>query len=256
MSSLDFSHQEVLRARTYHRPLYLALVADTALVRGRSRRARVGVERSVPPRLRARLGGRGGRIRGDRDHVVIARAASARLLAGLRPGAALGLLDPDRGCVARRPDEGLGRVGRARRGRVDGGRRARARVPVGLAGGRGGRARGRRPRALVPDAARVRAALQPLRAARGRAAGGRAARSRGARRRSGARHPRRRREPADDEGERVRVRAGADAPRRALRHAADERRRAGDQADRRTRARPPARAARRQGDAAGNGVRA
>jgi STE24 endopeptidase len=31
MSSLDFSHQEVLRARTYHRPLYLALVADTAL---------------------------------------------------------------------------------------------------------------------------------------------------------------------------------------------------------------------------------
>jgi len=31
MSSLDFSHQEVLRARAYHRPLYLALVADTAL---------------------------------------------------------------------------------------------------------------------------------------------------------------------------------------------------------------------------------
>ncbi len=31
MSSLDFSHHEVLRARTYHRPLYLALAADTAL---------------------------------------------------------------------------------------------------------------------------------------------------------------------------------------------------------------------------------
>ncbi|HVM56865.1 MAG TPA: M48 family metallopeptidase [Gaiellaceae bacterium] len=31
MSSLDFSHEEVLRAGAYHRPLYLALAADTAL---------------------------------------------------------------------------------------------------------------------------------------------------------------------------------------------------------------------------------
>jgi STE24 endopeptidase len=31
MTSLDFSHQEVVRAGAYHRPLYVALVADTAL---------------------------------------------------------------------------------------------------------------------------------------------------------------------------------------------------------------------------------
>ena len=90
---------------------------------------------------------------------------------------------------------------------------------------------------------RARAALQPLRAARGRAARRRSRRARGPRGRARAGRARRRREPAHAQGERVRLRDRRDAARRALRHAAARGAAARARGRRRPRARPPARAA-------------
>ena len=166
MSSLDFSHQEVLRARTYHRPLYLALVADTAL--SVAVLVVLGWVWSGPYHLVSGLGWAGAAA--GYAAIVITLSSLVRLPLGYWRGFVRerrwGFSTQTAGAwlVDRAKGWGVSVVLVA--AGVDGGRRARARVPVGLARGRGRRARRRRPRALVPGAARVRAALQPLRAAR------------------------------------------------------------------------------------------
>ena len=152
--------------------------------------------------------------------VVGARPAAALGLARLGLGAALGLLDavasaPGSGTWPR--DSSLGAVlaGLGLAALV--GRRA-----PGRAGGRSRPRSGRRcSRSLLSLLApllfeRLFNRFEPLR----RGAGARPARALGARGRAGADDARRRREPEDDEAQRVRLGARPDAAARPLRHAA------------------------------------
>ena len=108
MSDLDFSHEDVERARRYHRPLYLAFAVELAPRRRRLLAPRVELARrpALGRRRRARLGGRGRRVGGARARRRGARPAAARRLARARARAALGLLDADRRGVGGRPGEG------------------------------------------------------------------------------------------------------------------------------------------------------
>src|SRR5262249_9559512 len=191
----------------------------------------------------------GGRLCRPRQRRPARRPAAGLLLAGPRPGAGVGLLDPGRPGLVRRSAEGRGDWARPRRRLLDWPRRAAARTAVCLARRCSCRARLRRLPARVRGAGRARASVQPLRPARGRTARDGAPCGGRARRRPRARRARRRREPAHDEGERVRLRDRRDAPRRPLRHAPGLRRRGAAEARRRARARSPAQASRREADA-------
>ena len=224
MADLDFSHEDVERARRYHRPLYFAFAAAT-------RASPVAVYSLlawswIGDRLWDAVDGLGwaGAAAAWAALVLVvadARPAAARRLARARARAALGLLDADRARLARRPGEGA-RDQRSCSAPACGSppSGSPARCPAG------GRCRRRRrsrcstlflafvaPVVLEPlfnrfeplADAQLAAELRALAERRGRA---------------GPRRARRRREQAHDEGERVRLRARRDAPRRALGHAA------------------------------------
>ena len=158
------------------------------------------------------------RVRGDRRRRGGSGEDAVFSVERAHPRAALGVLDAAAAVVGRRP----GKDGRRQHrpyGR-DPAWAGRARPCVaGLVGSaRRGRARVRNTPPFVPGAGRARTSVQPLLAAAGRDAGGGAAPTRGAGWRP---HPRRARpghEPSHPEGERVRVRARANATGRRVRH--------------------------------------
>ncbi len=228
-------------------PAARTLVADGRVLRGRARAGRRLPPAALPraarrPRARRRRARRAGvdlpralallpadlalagcrrrGVRGARDRVLERRPDAARAVAGLVARAEVGLLDAGRRSLAGRSHEGPRRVDRARRRCVGCGRGARAGA-AGLVGraGRGHPRVGRAP-ALVRRARRPRTALQPLPPARRRGARGEPPPALDARGSPGARGSRRRREPADDEGQRLRLRHRPDASRRRLRHVA------------------------------------
>src|SRR5581483_11293975 len=206
----------------------------------------VGMGGTVAPRGRPRLGRRGRRVHGARLGGASDRAAARLLLARPSSRAPVRLLDAGRRRVGVGPGEGRGDRPRRPRRLLGRARRARPRAPVRLARRCRGDRRAARLRRLLPLARRARADLQPLSPARGPAPRGRAPRARRPGRRSRARGPGRRREPSDDEAERVRLRDRAGAARRPIRHVARRSRRGAAPARRRARARAPARASRRE----------
>ena len=221
-ASDSFAAAEIERARRYHRPLYLALLVDWAL-----QLAVLAAIAFGPPGdwLWSATGGPWWARTLELTALVLAvsdaRAAAALGLARLGVGAALeasrrSRLPPGLGTWPRDWSSGAVLTGLALT--------AARLVGAGLAdvvAARGGARGGRAHAAAEPArAAAVRAALQPLRAARGRGARPRPARAVGARGRAGADDARRRREPPDDQAQRVRLRARPDEAARPLRHAA------------------------------------
>ena len=257
MSAVDaeFTPDERERARAYHRPLYSRSAPGRRARRRLARRSRLDCARAVallPARV-ALAGRRGRRLRRPRHDLLERGEDTARVLARLAARAAVGLLDPERGWLARRPRQGARRGDRACGRRVGrcGCTRSRLARLVGAAGR--SRARTGRARSLVRRSGRPRADLQPLPAARGRDARGSLAGAVGASRCPGAKRARRRREPPHDEGQRLRVGHRQHAPRRSVRHAAAGGRPGRGRGRRRARAGTPARSARREADRARHG---